>query len=355
MTHSSPAILIAMPLFAGWDHVGETLESIRRQSYENYRLLISVDGGDRRSYDECLKFAVDSRVELVLHEERLGWAGNMNWLGGQLREDYFCYWQHDDYCLPEYLKVLVDHAQRHPQAASVYCDMQRVGTRGGVIRHKSVKGFALERVLQQGLRANPAVIRCLIRQDALRASLPINLASTWTIALASAGELHRIPQILYFRRMRDDSLGVQMLARPEAEMLDVTVEQGLGFIKYLHPLLRKDEHGRMLAMVADQLVNQQSRGHYQIDFASADPLLRDEFRRRLFDMAVRQFGLEPSCAEEARREAEAPSGYFEPARKVPRQVTKRHARSQVRNSWLWAIMRRLRRSSFADRSRKHER
>src|SRR5687768_7933447 len=95
--HASPRIMLAMPLFHGWEHVEQTLESIRKQTYRNYRLLISVDGGDQRSHDACLRFADDPRVKLVLHETRLGWAGNINWLVGQLREDYFCYWQHDDY------------------------------------------------------------------------------------------------------------------------------------------------------------------------------------------------------------------------------------------------------------------
>jgi hypothetical protein len=41
--------LIAVPVFEGWDHVAETLESIRAQSFTNMRVLISVEGGDERS------------------------------------------------------------------------------------------------------------------------------------------------------------------------------------------------------------------------------------------------------------------------------------------------------------------
>jgi glycosyltransferase involved in cell wall biosynthesis len=63
---SSPTILIAMPLFEGWEHVGETLESIKNQTYRNFRVLISVDGGDRRSYEACQPHLNDPRFEIVL-------------------------------------------------------------------------------------------------------------------------------------------------------------------------------------------------------------------------------------------------------------------------------------------------
>ena len=73
-----PSILIAMPLFEGWEHVGEALESIKAQTYGNYRVLISVDGNDRRSHAVCERYAEDQRFELVLQPERLRWEGNIN-------------------------------------------------------------------------------------------------------------------------------------------------------------------------------------------------------------------------------------------------------------------------------------
>ena len=292
--------MLAMPLFHGWEHVEQTLESIRKQTYSNYRLLISVDGGDRRSHDACLRFTDDPRVKLVLQETRLGWAGNINWLAGQLREDYFCYWQHDDQCHPDYLKILLKHALRHPEAAAVYCDMQRFGKLHDIERHESVTGFALQRVLAQARRANPVPIRCLIRSDAMRFALPVSPASVWTIALARVGELHRVPKTLYFRRMREDSLGVQMLSRPESETLAATLEFSLGILKYAHPLVQTDEHGRLMAMILHQVTRLQTRGRYQFDFSSADPDMRGHFVTDFLDTAIEDFRVDRRAAEEAR-------------------------------------------------------
>ena len=47
------SIMVGVPVFEGWDVVGETLQSIRDQQYSNFRVLISVDGADERSRAAC--------------------------------------------------------------------------------------------------------------------------------------------------------------------------------------------------------------------------------------------------------------------------------------------------------------
>ena len=289
----SPTILIAMPLFEGWEHVAETLDSIKRQTYENYRVLISVDGGDQRSFTVCQPYTEDRRFQLVLQPTRLYWEGNMNWLAGQLREDFFCYWQHDDHCDPKYLETLIEYAKRHPQASSVYCDMKVFGTRDQIIKYPSVTGFALERVLRTITKFNPAVIRCLIRADAMRISLPIKLAATWAIALARAGELHRVPELLYFRRLRPEALSKTMLLRPPEVMWAVSLDWAMGVLEHTHPLIQKNEEAQLVSMIVDFTVNHQIRGKWQYDFTTADRPERLRFVAEFLAEAKARFGLTP--------------------------------------------------------------
>lgn len=202
----------------------------------------------------------------------------------------------------------MDYAERHPEASSIYCDMQHVGTRQDIVQHKSVTGFALQRVLEQAQRANPAVIRCLIRREAMLSALPISSATTWTIAIARFGELHRIPRVLYFRRNRANSLGMQMLRMTDDEMLAFTLEYGLGVVKYAHTLVQREELAQLLATVMDQLINAQIRKQWQFDFASADPAFRNKFISDFLATSVRQFGIDPRYAEEARARIKLAAG-----------------------------------------------
>ncbi len=309
---SSPSILIAMPLFEGWEHVGRTLESILQQTYEHYRLLISVDGNDQRSYDACRPFMDDPRVEVALQRERLNWDGNMTWLGEQLREDFFCYWQHDDHCDPEYLETLVEHAVRHPQAASIYCDMQIYGDIERLVRRPSESGFALERVMRQVTGYDPAVIRCLVRADAMRASLPITVVSTWCMAVARTGELHRVPKLMYYRHIRPGSLTHTLLERPKEVLWKDALDWCLGVLENVNPLIGAEERLRLFAMIVDMAVNRRIRGKWQFDLSNVERPEQVRFVGDFLAAASSGLGLDPfpenSCRLRSRRCPASPQG-----------------------------------------------
>jgi glycosyltransferase involved in cell wall biosynthesis len=293
MTKSSPTIMIGMPLFEGWEHVGRTLESIKRQSYQNFRVVISVDGGDERSYAACRGYLSDPRFEIVLQRERLFWEGNINWLAAQLREDYFCYWQHDDHCDETYLQKLIAHAVLNPHATSIYCDMQLYGTMDRLIQLPSTTGFALQRVLAQIDHFDPAVIRCLIRADAMRAALPIKMVFTWAMDLARLGELHRVPELLYFRHIRADSLTYTLLERPPEVMWQASMDWALGLMKSAYPLIQQQESCRLFALAAHSLINRLVHRKWLYDFETADHITRLKFVSEFLLQTQAHFGWQP--------------------------------------------------------------
>jgi len=77
-----PSIFVGMPVYRGWDFLDEALRSIQDQAFQAYRVLMSVDGGDQRSAEICSKYTKDSRFELLLHPDRLGWANHIKGLSG---------------------------------------------------------------------------------------------------------------------------------------------------------------------------------------------------------------------------------------------------------------------------------
>lgn len=300
---ASPTILIGMPLFEGWEHVSDALASIRAQTYPHYRLLISVDGGDKRSYEACRPWLDDPRVEIVLHEARLEWAGNMTFLGERLAEDYFCYWQHDDFCDPHYLEKLVAAARRHPEAASIYCDMHFLGENEHIVKVKPTTGFALERVSRQIRSFNPAVIRCLVRADAMRAALPIRLAYLWGIALARAGTLIRVEEVLYFRRIRPQSLTHTMPERPAEVAMQASHDLALGIIEYAHDLIAAGEEAALAALAIEKVIVERDKRKWLYDFAAAGRERTHRFIRDILAEAEASFGFRPDGEALARAAA----------------------------------------------------
>ncbi len=288
-----PTIFVAMPLFEGWEHVAHTLTTVRQQTYGNFRVLISVDGDDKRSRAACQPFLSDPRFEIVLHPERLGWAGNMNYLASRFAGHYFCYWQHDDYCAPTYLETLLDHAIVHPEAAAIYCDMKIFGERNGILRAPPVTGFALERVLAQVRNPSDAAIRCLIRADALRASLPINDARIWVLPLARAGEFHHVPKLLYFRRMRKEAVTFGWLKEPPQARWRFSMDWALAVLANVHPLIGDDERTDLFSWVVHLLATNGTKSIAKYNLADASHELQVKFVHQLLDEIASSHGYRP--------------------------------------------------------------
>src|SRR5205814_7738114 len=144
-----PSVFLAMPVYGGRDYLDETLRSICNQEFDDFHLLISIDGRDESSAAVCAKYLDDPRFSLVVQDESLGWARNLNWLMARCNGDYFCYWQQDDLCSTSYLRLLYEHAVQHPEASCSYADVQWFGTRVDRWHLPSVSGPPLKRVLSQ--------------------------------------------------------------------------------------------------------------------------------------------------------------------------------------------------------------
>jgi glycosyltransferase involved in cell wall biosynthesis len=280
-------VFISMPLYRGTEHVAQALDSIRQQTFTDFKVLISVDGNDHASADACRPFLSDRRFEIVIQPERLGWAGNMNFLAGRFDGEFFCYWQHDDHCAPKYLEALCRYASLHPEASAVYCDMQVYGEEDRLICRDSVTGFALERVLLQIDKPHVPAVRCLIRAKALRESLPIGAhAGIWLFSLARSGEFHRVPEILYFRRERTDSLAFTMPREPADVMWRASLDWATGVVANVHPLITPGEHLKLLCLVLDRVLGGKIKAKLKYRFEGTSRKLQVAFARHFTEEAT---------------------------------------------------------------------
>ena len=76
----SRRITVGMPVYNGTEHVAGALKSLQEQTFQDFEVIISVDGNDQATADVCRSFLADSRFRMVVHRERLDWFGNFNWL-----------------------------------------------------------------------------------------------------------------------------------------------------------------------------------------------------------------------------------------------------------------------------------
>ena len=72
----------------------------------------------------CEPFLSDPRFRLIVHERRLDWHGNINWVMEHVTHEFYCYWPQDDLATRDYLASLVRFADAHPDYACAFSDIQ---------------------------------------------------------------------------------------------------------------------------------------------------------------------------------------------------------------------------------------
>lgn len=97
-----------MPVFNGEKYVGEAIESLLRQSYREFILLISDNASTDSTGDICRAFAkMDPRVHYVRQDKNIGASQNFLYLVKAASSRYFMWSAYDDLWARDYLKTAV--------------------------------------------------------------------------------------------------------------------------------------------------------------------------------------------------------------------------------------------------------
>jgi glycosyltransferase involved in cell wall biosynthesis len=125
-------IAIVVPCYQSARYLAETVESVRAQTLEHWRLVVVDDGS---TDDPCgaISEALDSDARLAfVRQENAGVAAARN-AGARAvgRSDYILFLDADDVLEPQMLATMVDWLDGHPQAAVAYCKPSFIDERGG--------------------------------------------------------------------------------------------------------------------------------------------------------------------------------------------------------------------------------
>jgi len=113
-------VSVVMPAFNAARFIGEQIESILAQDYQDFELLI----GDDRSGDDTIRivrgYADSPRVRIVENEEHLGAGATRNRLNRLARGKYLTPCDADDLMLPGNLSRLHAYLEQRPETGMAY-------------------------------------------------------------------------------------------------------------------------------------------------------------------------------------------------------------------------------------------
>lgn len=155
--HEGPLVTVVVPCFNSGEFLGEALESVRRQTFQDVEIVVVDDGSDDPATLDILR-SLDAPRTRVVRQENRGLAGARNTGFREARGRYVCPLDADDMLHPTHLEKLLLAIETR-QWAVAFSDVERFGRWEGVWRRGPFDLAAL-------MHENVLTCNALIRRDA---------------------------------------------------------------------------------------------------------------------------------------------------------------------------------------------
>lgn len=210
-----PRVSVIMPVYNGERFIAEAVDSILKQSFDDFELIIVDDASSDRSWSIMSAYAArDPRIRLVRNPANLGEARARNAGLAVAEGDYIAVQDADDISFLDRLAIQVAYLDAHPQAGAVCSPAKRIDAEGRVT---SVWNVPREpwRIRALLLLNNPLPHTTgMIRHSLLKqlggyrpkvASTPGDYNLWWQISRIS--EIHTLPEPVAYYRSDDKIQG----------------------------------------------------------------------------------------------------------------------------------------------------
>lgn len=115
----TPRVSVLMPVYNSQRYVAEAVESVLKQSFPDFELLITDDGSRDRSLKILQSYAdKDTRIRLRSQSNQ-GLTRTLNAMIQEARGEYVAILEHDDIALPDRLADEVAFLDQHPEVVCV--------------------------------------------------------------------------------------------------------------------------------------------------------------------------------------------------------------------------------------------
>lgn len=346
-------VFVLLATYRGTAYLPQLLESLRRQSLEDWRLLVRDDGSPDATLDMLHAAAAeDKRIE-VLSDTRgnLGACGNFALLMEEAHSrqaDYVFFADQDDVWLPEKLAMQLDcisrlesqHGAHTPlvvHSDAVVVDQQLEPLHPSLKRHGRLP-FDLQQPLRLLLLYNN-VLGCatVVNRALLKAALPVPASAVmhdWWVGLCGAALGHTgymdAPTLLYrqhgsnafgassfLQKINPFRTGWSTAWRKSCDVLAQSIEQARSLRELLHQhngATRESTElvGRYVALFDAPL----SAGQRYRELRRAGMAGYDLFRRLSLLLRLRRIAQLPRTAEDSRAKASRER----PQRSTPRRA-----------------------------------
>jgi glycosyltransferase involved in cell wall biosynthesis len=208
-------VTVGLPVYNGEDYLEQAIQSILKQTFGDFELIISDNASTDRTQDICEQLArIDPRIRYVRLDTNCGAARNYQRVFHLSRSPYFKWAAHDDVCLPGFLKACLDGFDDGPASVVLVYPRSSIIDASGVVtrvddesigcssRYPHIRALKVIRNVNLGWAQFG-----LHRAEVLRRTRLIDsfIGSDYVLLaeLAMLGLLREIPDVLFQRRIHE--------------------------------------------------------------------------------------------------------------------------------------------------------
>lgn len=226
-----PTVSIGLPVFNGEQHLSQALDSLLRQTFSDFELVISDNSSTDGTRDICERFVrQDLRVRYVLQPRNIGAPRNWNFVVHQAKGQYFKWASANDYCNERFVEECLNVLKYDPRLVLSFGTTCLVDDELGAVTEYQGDVEVLDdrpserfnRVSQRWALNNA---QCgLLRLDVLRRTRLdrpyIGGDLELMLELALHGRFKRAPDAVLFRRVGGKSMSVNLSQEQLEEFID---------------------------------------------------------------------------------------------------------------------------------------
>jgi teichuronic acid biosynthesis glycosyltransferase TuaG len=149
---NEPFVSIVIPNYNNAHFLGDAIQSVLNQTYQNFEIIVVDDGSTDNSRDVVSNFG--ERVRYIWQENKgLGGARNTGIMAA--KGEYIGFLDADDQWIPNFLEIMVSLTQKYPDIAVFYCNARYMDKQGvDLPQSVGVRAIPPDRIYQALLRAN---------------------------------------------------------------------------------------------------------------------------------------------------------------------------------------------------------
>lgn len=208
MGQEKPIVSIVLPSYNGARYIEESMDSVLRQTFPDWELILVNDGSTDRTRDIMEAYAAkDGRIRVIHNDPNQRLPRSLNIGFRQARGKYLTWTSDDNRYLPRAIEVMVQALDADPAAPMVSAEMECIDESGTVTGGYPVYEDHL-------IWAEDLVGACFMyRREALvkvgeydPAKVYVEDYDYWLRLRVAMGEIKRVPDLLYQYRRHGESL-----------------------------------------------------------------------------------------------------------------------------------------------------